>query len=84
MDDPVGVDCGGACEFTSDRASRPRATAVVFHIPTLRSMTLPRKRPGQPWAAWSMESRKDSELSPEFQAMLAVLRDPPCAGSATI
>lgn len=56
MEDPVRADCGGACAFTTDRASLPRATAVVFHIPTLGGVTLPPKRAGQRWVAWSMES----------------------------
>lgn len=50
------TDCGGACEFSVDRSHLPVATAVVFHIPTLRGMTLPRRYPGQQWVAWSMES----------------------------
>ena len=56
MDDPARTDCGGACAFSSDRACLPRATAVVFHIPTLRGVTLPPRYPGQQWVAWSMES----------------------------
>jgi hypothetical protein len=56
MDDPARTDCQGACAFTSDRARLPEATAVVFHIPTLRGAPLPPKPAGQRWVAWSMES----------------------------
>lgn len=54
--DGVELDCGAACRFTSDARCLPRATVVVFHIPTLRGIALPPKYPGQRWAAWSMES----------------------------
>lgn len=52
----IRTDCGGACAFSSDPAQLPEATAVVFHIPTLRGVALPRRYPGQRWVAWSMES----------------------------
>jgi alpha-1,3-fucosyltransferase 10 len=54
--DPIKVDCGGACEFTSDQTRLAQATAVLFHIPTLRGIPLPPKYPGQSWVAWSLES----------------------------
>jgi hypothetical protein len=54
--DPIKVDCGGACEFTSDQTRLAQATAVLFHIPTLRRIPLPPKHPGQRWVAWSLES----------------------------
>jgi alpha-1,3-fucosyltransferase 10 len=44
------------CEFTEDRRLFRKAAAVVFHIPTLRRMGWIRKRRGQLWVAWSMES----------------------------
>lgn len=56
LKDAAKIDCRGACEFSSDPACLPRAAAVVFHIPTLRGIALPRKYPGQKWVAWSMES----------------------------
>ncbi len=50
------LDCGGACDFTPDPKRLSEATAVVFHIPTLRGIPLPLKRRGQLWVAWSLES----------------------------
>jgi len=50
------IDCGGAAAMTSDRKLLPLATALIFHIPTLRGIDLPRKLPSQTWVAWSMES----------------------------
>lgn len=49
-------DCGGLCNFTWDRRRIGQTTAVVFHIPTLRSIPLPPKCPGQQWVAASLES----------------------------
>ncbi len=56
----LAASCAG-CRFTNDRRLISRAAAVVFHIPSLRRRSLRRririrKRPGQLWAAWSMES----------------------------
>ena len=48
-------DLPAGCRVVFDRASFDTAHVVVFHIPTLRSQVL-RKRPGQRWVAWSMES----------------------------
>jgi len=56
MTDSAKVECKGACEFTFDRELLARASAVVFHIPTLTGIKLPKKYPGQKWVAWSMES----------------------------
>ena len=56
LGDPTKVDCCGACDFTSDLRWLAQATAVVFHMPTLRGIPLPRKHPGQQWVAWSLES----------------------------
>jgi hypothetical protein len=55
-EDPIKVDCGGGCKFTSDQTRLAQATAVLFHIPTLRRIPLPPKHPGQRWVAWSLES----------------------------
>ncbi len=44
------------CEITEDRRRLDEADAVVFHVPTLRFYHRPRKRPGQLWVAWSLES----------------------------
>lgn len=45
-----------SCTFSTDRRELSRAAAVVFHIPAMRKPKLIRKRPGQLWVAWSMES----------------------------
>jgi Glycosyltransferase family 10 (fucosyltransferase) C-term/Fucosyltransferase, N-terminal len=45
-----------ACVFTTDRLKFSQAAAVVFHIPSLTKLRKVRKRPGQLWVAWSMES----------------------------
>lgn len=41
--------------ITSDRRYASRAVAIIFHIPTLWRLPL-RKRLGQLWVAWSLES----------------------------
>jgi len=46
----------GGCTFTTDRRTIARAAAVVFHIPSLPNLSKMRKRRGQLWVAWSMES----------------------------
>lgn len=43
------------CTVTLDRRRLAEADAVLFHIPNLRSLPLP-KKPGQIWVAMSMES----------------------------
>ena len=50
------ASCRNCCEFTADRRRFYEASAVVFHIPTFEGIGSPRKRPGQLWVAWSMES----------------------------
>ena len=45
-----------ACLFTTDRHMFDTAAAVIFHIPSLRKFGGVRKRRGQLWIAWSMES----------------------------
>jgi len=44
------------CRFSTDRRELSSATAVVFHIPSMRKLGHVRKRRGQLWVAWSMES----------------------------
>jgi hypothetical protein len=59
FDRPVDTECfddAWPCIFTTDRRLLGRAAAVVFHIPSLRRMGWIRKRRGQLWVAWSMES----------------------------
>ena len=54
------------CAFTTDRRVLRKAAAVVFHIPSLqkslRKFNKTRKRPGQLWVAWSMESEVNYPL----------------------
>ncbi|MCI5073604.1 glycosyltransferase family 10 fucosyltransferase [Oricola sp.] len=47
--------CDG-CIFTTDRRAYSKAAAVVFHVPSMRKLPRLRKRRGQLWVAWSMES----------------------------
>ena len=51
------ADCETPCTFTHDAGAIGDADAVVFHVPTLVVADMPRKREGQLWVAWSMESR---------------------------
>jgi hypothetical protein len=44
------------CAFTTNRRYRRDASAVVFHIPTLRSLSGLVRYPGQLWVAWFLES----------------------------
>lgn len=50
------VELPPGCSLSTDRRLIDRAAAVVFHVPEVRWWNLPRKRPGQLWVAWSMES----------------------------
>jgi hypothetical protein len=50
-------ECNDRCTFTTDRTLLSQAKAVVFHVPTLGNLALPRKHNGQQWVAWSMESK---------------------------
>jgi hypothetical protein len=43
-------------EATHDRARFDEADAVVFHLPSLRFWQRPKKRPGQLWVAFCIES----------------------------
>ena len=52
---PVDLELPAGCEMSSDRRRIPEAAAVVFHIPSLRWLRPPAKRPGQIWVAWSIE-----------------------------
>jgi hypothetical protein len=51
-----------SCTFSTDRRELSRAAAVVFHIPAMRKPKLVRKRRGQLWVAWSMESEVNYPL----------------------
>jgi hypothetical protein len=48
--------CPGRCQMLFDPALLPEADVVIFHIPSLSLPIRARKRPGQRWVAWSMES----------------------------
>jgi len=52
---PNEARAGG--EFTTDPRSAACADAIVFHIPTLSPTSMPPRRSGQLWVAWSLESR---------------------------
>lgn len=52
----TNLSCRDCCEFTTDLRRFDEATAVVFHVPTLEGIGELKKRPGQLWVAWSMES----------------------------
>jgi alpha-1,3-fucosyltransferase 10 len=58
------------CRALFDRARLSEADIVVFHIPTLHVPGILRKRPGQCWVAWSMESSVNYPLlaDPGFMA----------------
>jgi hypothetical protein len=49
--------CAVDCRFVTDPQALADADAVVFHIPTLGPVDHLRKRSGQLWVAWSLESR---------------------------
>lgn len=49
--------CSTPWAFTTEPEAAADADAIVFHVPTLDLARMPRKRPGQLWVAWSMESR---------------------------
>jgi hypothetical protein len=82
--DPPAVDpddCG--CEIWYDRSRWEEADALVFHIPQLKTSRFPpRKRPGQLWVAWSMESEahypilaRRAELAAVFDVWMTYQRD---------
>ena len=53
--DVEGPHLPNRCELTTDKSRFQEATAVVFHIPSLRESLPPARPPGQVWVAWSME-----------------------------
>jgi hypothetical protein len=53
--DIEGLDLPDRCELTTDKTRFRNATAVVFHIPSLREPLPPARPPDQVWVAWSME-----------------------------
>lgn len=55
--DPAGLGGGGRCRWSLDRKDFPRADVVVFHVPTVGRIDRLRKRAGQVWVAWCMESK---------------------------
>jgi len=55
----VPPDLPSGFEITTDRIRLAEADVVVFHVPELRFFRLRRKRPGQLWVAWSIESEEN-------------------------
>jgi alpha-1,3-fucosyltransferase 10 len=80
---PVRDADDGAYEIWRDRARWEEADAVVFHLPELRvSRFPPRKRPGQVWVAWCMESEahypmfaRRAQLGAVFDLWMTYRRD---------
>ncbi len=68
-------------EITTDRRRLADADAVVFHVPDLRFYHRPRKRPGQIWVAWSIESEanypklRDPAFMTRFDLTMTYRRD---------
>jgi len=50
------------CRFSCDRGLAAQADAVVFHLPRPVEFGDARKRPGQLWVGWSMESRTHTPI----------------------
>ena len=50
-----GLTLPEGCALTAERSMLDRAAAVVFHLPEIGGVELPRKRRGQLWVAWPME-----------------------------
>lgn len=44
------------CLFTHNQSKTRLASALMFHVPSLRLNALPARKPGQPWIVDSMES----------------------------
>jgi hypothetical protein len=51
----AGLKLPDGCVITTDRDQLENASAVVFHLPEIDRIQVPRKRKGQIWVAWSME-----------------------------
>jgi hypothetical protein len=56
------------CTVTLDRRRLAEVDAVIFHIPNLRRLPLP-KRPGQIWVAMSMESDANYPIQSDLSFM---------------
>lgn len=79
---PLGVAPGSlppGFELSQDPSRIDEADAVVFHLPDLRKPWQIRKRPGQLWVAWSMESEAHfphlARLMPRFDLSMSFRRD---------
>jgi len=55
----VPPDVPPGFEITRDRKRMAEAAAVVFHVPELRFFRMRRKKPGQLWVAWCIESEEN-------------------------
>ncbi len=68
------------CRFSGDRRLATQADAVVFHLPRPVEFGDARKRPGQLWVGWSMESkahtrvRHDAALMRNFDLLMSFER----------
>jgi hypothetical protein len=68
-------------ELTEDRRRLKEADVVVFHLPTLNRLLLPRKPRGQVWVAWYMEceqhyrSMQNARFMSRFELKLCYRRD---------
>ena len=79
--DFAGLELPPGVMLTSDRRWFRQATAVVFHVPDMRWLSLVRKIPGQIWVAWSLESEAhypqlcDPEFMKQFDLTMTYHRD---------
>ena len=61
--------CALPCRFSTDVAELERADVVVVHLPTAPALEEIKKRPGQTWVAFSMESDVTVPLMRDAGAM---------------
>ena len=61
--------CAVPCVFSTDARDLDVADAVVVHLPTAPPLSTLRKRPGQIWVAFSMESEVTVPLMADPRAM---------------
>lgn len=78
---PALPELPAGCEITKDRSRMAEADAVVFHVPQSRLIGLRRKRPGQLWVAWCIESEanwprlRDPRYMSHFDLTMTYRRD---------
>lgn len=77
----VPPDLPAGFEITTARERLGEADVVVFHIPELGFFGTPRKKPGQLWVAWSIESEenyprlRNSRFMKRFDLTMTYRRD---------